>query len=215
MSRAAAALDASACADAAAITVDVSVRNLAGHKLPSGFPNRRMWLHMRILDASGSTVFESGAVDASGEIVGLDAGFEPHYETITRSDQVQVYEAVMGDLYNRPTLRLLHAARYIKDNRLLPHGMPSDVADVEIRPVGVATDADFGNGRDSVRYAVPAAGYRAPFTVSVELLYQTIPPRPVAALTAYASPEIDRFMALYRAASNAPRRIAHLQATLN
>lgn len=215
LSRATAALDASACANTTEMTVDVTVRNLAGHKLPSGFPNRRMWLHTRVRDASGSTVFESGAVDASGEIVGLDAGVEPHYETIGRSDQVQVYEAVMGDLYNRPTLRLLHAARYIKDNRLLPDGMPSDVTDAEIRPVGVALDANFGNGRDRVRYVVPTTGYRAPFTLSVELLYQAIPPRPVVALAAYASPEIDRFMALYRAASNAPRRIAHLQTTLN
>jgi hypothetical protein len=215
LSRVTAALDASACADAGAITVDVTVRNLAGHKLPSGFPSRRMWLHARVLDASGATVFESGAVDASGEIVGLDAGVEPHYETIVQSDQVQVYEAVMGDVHDRPTLRLLHAARYIKDNRLLPDGMPSDVADAEIRPVGVALDANFGNGRDRVRYVVPTSGYRAPFTITVELLYQAIPPRPVAALAAYASPEIDRFMPLYRAASSAPRRLAHLRTTLD
>jgi hypothetical protein len=37
----------------------------------------------------------------------------------------------------------------------------------------------------------------------------------VAALAAYSSAEIDRFMALYRAASNLPRRIAGLESTVN
>jgi len=215
LSQASATLAASACVDAETLTVDVTVTNLTGHKLPTGFPNRRIWLHARVVDASGATVFDSGAVDASGEIVGLDTDFEPHHQTISRSDQVQVYEAVMGDLYNRPTQRLLHAARYLKDNRVLPAGLPSDIADAEIRPIGVATDANFGNGQDQVRYVVGRAGLRAPFTVSVELLYQATPPRPVAALVAYSSSEIDRFMALYRVASNVPRRIAGLEATVH
>ena len=215
LSLASATLAASACVDVETLTVDVTVTNLTGHKLPTGLPIRRMWLHTRVVDTSGATVFESGGVDAGGEIVGLDTDFEPHHQTITRSDQVQVYEAVMGDLYNRPTQRLLHAARYLKDNRVLPAGMPSAVADADIRPVGVATDANFGNGQDRVSYVVSRAGFRAPFTVAVELLYQTTPPRPVTALAAYSSAEIDRFMALYRAASNVPRRIAGLEATVN
>jgi hypothetical protein len=215
LSRASATLAASACVDAETLTLLVTVTNLTGHKLPTGFPNRRMWLHTRVVDASGATVFESGGVDADVEIVGLDGDYEPHHQTITRSDQVQVYEAVMGDLHDLPTQRLLHAARYLKDNRVLPAGMPSDVADAEVRPVGVAADTNFGNGQDRVSYAVSRAGFRAPFTVSVELLYQTTPPRPVAALAAYSSAEIDRFMALYRAASNLPRRIAGLESTVN
>jgi hypothetical protein len=215
LSQASATLAASACVDAETLTVDVTLTNLTGHKLPTGFPNRRMWLHVHVVDASGATVFESGRVDAGGEIVGLDTEFEPHYQTITHSGQVQVYEAVMGDLYERPTQRLMHAARYLKDNRVLPAGMPSDVADAEIRPVGVATDSNFGNGQDRVSYVIGREGFRAPFTVSVELLYQTTPPRPVAALDAYSSAEIERFMALYRAAPNAPRRLAGLEAKLN
>ena len=215
LSRASATLAASACADAATLTIDVTVTNLTGHKLPTGFPNRRMWLHTRIVDAAGSTVFESGGVDASGEIVGLDRDFEPHYQTIDLPDQVQVYEAVMGDLDNRPTQRLLHAARYLKDNRVLPAGMSSDVADVEIRRSAWRRTRISATGRTGWAIGVGKAGFRAPFSVSVELLYQTIPPRPVAALDAYSSAEIDRFMALYRAASNVPRRIAGLEATLN
>jgi cytochrome c553 len=205
LSRKTATLSASACVDATALTVDVTVTNLTGHKLPTGFPNRRMWLHIRVVDAAGVTVFDSGGVDADGEIVGLDAGYEAHHQTIDRPEQVQVYEAVMGDVYDRPTFRLLHAARYLKDNRLLPAGMSSDVDDA---------DTDFGSGQDRVSYVVARAGYRTPFAVSVELLYQTTPPRPVAALELHASPEIDRFMALYRASSNAPRRIARLDTSV-
>jgi hypothetical protein len=35
------------------IEVELHVKNLAGHKLPSGFPSRRSWLHMTISDHSG------------------------------------------------------------------------------------------------------------------------------------------------------------------
>ena len=64
LSRSSATLGANVCTDASTLTVDVTVTNLTGHKLPTGFPNRRMWLHTRVVDASGATVFESGGVDA-------------------------------------------------------------------------------------------------------------------------------------------------------
>jgi hypothetical protein len=78
----------------------VRVENQAGHKLPTGFPARRAWLHFQVTDASGAIVFESGAVDTQGRIAGNDADqapsqFEPHYLTIVQSDQVQIYEAVL------------------------------------------------------------------------------------------------------------------------
>jgi hypothetical protein len=213
LSQATAKVGASACRDAETLKVEVSVTNLTGHKLPTGYPNRRVWLHLKAVDSTGATAFESGAVGADGEIVGLDVGFEPHYQVIQRGDQIQVYEAVMGDISNRTTLRLLHAARYLKDNRLLPQGMLRDASDTEIRPVGVATDTDFGSGEDRVIYEIATAGFRAPFSIEVELLYQAVSPRSVAGLAAYSSGEIDRFLALYRAADKSPRRIVGLTVT--
>jgi hypothetical protein len=45
--------------------------------------------------------------------------FEPHYLEITRPDQVQLYEAMLG-AHGALTTGLLITVRYIKDNRLLP-----------------------------------------------------------------------------------------------
>ena len=50
------------------LSVDVQIANKTGHKLPTGFPSRRAWLHLRVKSASGQTLFESGAVDARGRI---------------------------------------------------------------------------------------------------------------------------------------------------
>ena len=42
------------------LTVDVLVESQVGHKLPSGFPSRRVWLHLIVQDANGGVVFELG-----------------------------------------------------------------------------------------------------------------------------------------------------------
>ena len=90
-----------------ALRFAVDVRNLTGHKFPTGYPSRRTWLHVIVRDARGATVFESGAIDENGSIAGNDSDadpkrFEPHYAEITRPDQVQIYEPILGD---RPACR--------------------------------------------------------------------------------------------------------------
>jgi cytochrome c551/c552 len=90
------------------VAFDVTVRNLTGHKFPTGYPSRRTWLHVTVRDGAGTAVFESGAIDDTGAIRGNDADrdpsvFEPHYEEITRADQVQIYEPVLGDRTGTPT----------------------------------------------------------------------------------------------------------------
>jgi len=79
-----------------ALDLEVAVENRSGHKLPTGYPSRRVWLRLAVKDADGKTWFESGAWDGAGEIVGLDHPFEPHHEIIQEPAQVQIYESVMG-----------------------------------------------------------------------------------------------------------------------
>ena len=53
--------------------------------------------------------------------------FEPHYETITSPDQVQIYEPIMlKQATEAVTYTLLRAYEYAKDNRLLPAGFDKD-----------------------------------------------------------------------------------------
>ena len=191
-----------------ALAFDVRVRNLTGHKFPTGYPSRRTWLHVTVRDARGAVMFESGAVEPDGAIRGNDAdrdpsAFEPHYEEITRADQVQIYEPILGDPAGQPTTGLLTAVRYLKDNRLLPRGFDKRTAGAEIGVYGAAaSDADFAGGGDTVRYRVQAAG-SGPYRVQVELLYQSIAYRWAHNLERYDAPEPARFLGYYKAAASA------------
>ncbi|MEQ1756926.1 MAG: hypothetical protein ABL986_01320 [Vicinamibacterales bacterium] len=188
--------------NAGRVTFDVDVRNLTGHKYPTGYPSRRTWLHVTVRDAQGRVVFESGAVNAAGAIAGNDsdedaAKFEPHYREVTSADQVQIYEPILGDRMGVPTTGLLTATQYLKDNRLLPRGFDKATADAEVGVYGAARqDDDFAGGGDRVRYSVPVAG-AGPYNVSVELRYQSIAYRWAHNLERYDAPETRRFVTYY------------------
>ncbi len=180
------------------ITVDVHVKT--GHKFPTGFPSRRAWIHLKVEDATGSIVFESGATAADGTIAGDDqaqgdGGFEPHYRIVDSEQKVQIYEAVLGSAGGRSTTRLTQAARWLKDNRLLPVGYQAEPADQATAVVGRAVnDGDFAGGGDTVQYNASIAGAQAPYHVTVELLYQSVSPAWVEALKAVSSVEAERFV---------------------
>jgi hypothetical protein len=189
------------------LSFDVSVRNLTGHKFPTGYPSRRTWLHVMVKDAQGGRVFESGAIAGDGAIQGNDNDadpltYEPHYERITSAEQVQIYEPIIGDRNGLPTTGLLTATQYLKDNRLLPRGFDKATADPTIGVYGAAArDADFAAAGDRVRYAiaVPATG---PFSVDVELRYQSIGYRWAHNLEKYDTAEPKRFVRYYNALSS-------------
>lgn len=182
---------------------DVTALNLSGHKLPTGYPSRRVWMHVTVRDRAGRVVFESGAVDAQGRIAGNDADrdemtVEPHYGQITSAEQVQVYESVMGDSGGRPTTGLLNGVRYLKDNRLLPRGFDKATADADIAVVGGAVDdEDFTGGRDRVRFVVDVGSAAGPFQVDAELRFQPIAYRWAQNLTRYDASEAKRFVRWY------------------
>ena len=59
------------------LAIDVQVENLSGHKLPTAYPSRRAWLHFAVRDGNGRVVFESGALNPDGSIVGNDNDEDP------------------------------------------------------------------------------------------------------------------------------------------
>lgn len=152
------------------LALTVEVMNKTGHKLPTGFPSRRMWLHVVVKNGGGAVVFESGAWDTTtGELLGAPAR-QRHLDRIANGAEVAIYEAVMQTPEGKPTTSLLRAAGYSKDNRILPLGF---VSNAQIAPVGVTGDRDFVAGSDKVHYSVKVSG---PVTVAVEALYQSVAP---------------------------------------
>jgi hypothetical protein len=188
---------------AGTLTVDVNVRNLTGHKMPTGYPSRRAWLHLAVRDRQGRVVFGSGAVDDNGLIRGNDNDADParverHYDEIRTSQEVQIYESVMADAAGGVTTGLLQALRYVKDNRLLPRGFDKATAGPDIAVHGEASaDATFNGDGDRVRYVIDVPGGRGPFDIEVELRYQPIGFRWAQNLSRYDAPEPQRFVAYF------------------
>jgi len=185
------------------LEVDVAVRNLAGHKLPTAYPSRRAWLRVTVHDRQGHLVFSSGAVEPTGAIVGNDndqdgTRFEPHYREIQSADQVQIYEAIMGTQNRAVTTGLLSAVSYLKDNRILPRGFDKRTAPGDVAVHGEAfADPDFGAGEDRVRYLIDVAGAPGPFVIEVQLWYQSIAYRWAENLRVYRAVEPQRFVSYY------------------
>jgi cytochrome c551/c552 len=181
------------------LEADVMVRNLGGHKLPTAFPSRRAWLHLVVRDATHRVIFESGALNQDGSIQGNDndldpTRFEPHYEQIRSSDQVQIYESILHGASGDVTTGLLSATGYLKDNRLLPQGFDKATAAPEIAVHGDArTDVGFSDMGHRVRYSVDVGSSVGPFEVRGELWYQPIGYRWAQNLKTYKVDEVRDF----------------------
>jgi hypothetical protein len=201
------------------LTASVVVENRAGHKFPTGFPSRRAWLHVTVTDGSGKVIFESGAVTADGKIIGDDhdadpTRFEAHYTVIASPDDVQVYESVMMDTEGNVTTTLLRGSGYLKNNRLLPAGFDKQTAAEDIAVDALALqDPDFVGGSDTVVYSVDVGDTQGPFTVGVELLFQSISYRWAERLRAYDSAETASFLNYYDSVPNVPEVVSSATAT--
>ena len=183
------------------LVVAVQLMNRAGHKLPSGFPSRRMWVRLLVEDASGRPVFESGAYDhETGELMS-GGDVQPHRREIRSPREAAVYEFEMASTNGDRTVSLMRASSVLKDNRLLPLGFDdqraqvSDLAHLSIAPVGVSSDSDFGSGGDTIRYQVALpAETDGPWTVSAEVLYQGLKPAYINGFRAGRSEEEAQFL---------------------
>jgi hypothetical protein len=198
-------LGVTAAATGATLEVSVEVNNRTGHKLPTAFPSRRIWLDVRILGPDGATLFESGAWDrGTGE---LHASAEqPHHAVISRPSQAMIYEATYLDPQGKKTMSLLRAATYGKDNRILPRGfdraraLPGGMNATQIGPAGTAGDTGFRPGSHRVRYAYDFGRGPRPARVRVEAWYQSIAPAHAAALAGVEQADIRHFLGIYPSA---------------
>lgn len=200
--------------DADTAVINVKLTNLAGHKFPSGYTSRRAWIHLAVEDADGTVLYENGAPTPDGGIAGLQSAWEPHHDHITSSNQVQIYELVMGDVNGDLTTVLMRAKEPLKDNRLTPAGFSTNHSAYDTtRIAGVApTDVDFnhdadgveGSGTDIVHYHVPMGGYVGLINITATVLYQSAPPAHLAEMFTHSSPEITLFQGMFDAQDHTP-----------
>ncbi|MCP5527084.1 MAG: hypothetical protein H7A47_09805 [Verrucomicrobiales bacterium] len=200
------------------VELDVRVVNRTGHKLPTGHPYRRAWLHVQVRDATGRVRYASGTPDASGTLPRTGPGYAPHHDEITTPEQVQIYESVMGDSAGERTYGLLAAVRYLKDNRIPPRGFDptQSVEDVAVRGRAV-DDSDFAaptRGSDTVRYRLDLAEAEGPLEADVVLFYQAVPPEAVAHLEDLDGAAARRFTRWFRQADNTPEELQRVVLTL-
>lgn len=203
------------------LAFNIVVENRAGHKLPTGFPARRAWLHITVRDSAGAVIFESGGHTADGRIIGDDhdddaTRYEPHRTVILSPDDVQIYQSIMGDVNGEVTRTLLRGAGYLKDNRLLPAGFDKDAAHPDVRPGDVVlADANFVGGSDRVMVSLNTGSAEGPFEVSVELLYQALSYRWIEKLRDSDTAESARFLGYHETVPNTPVVMASVTETVS
>jgi hypothetical protein len=197
--------------------VDVGLTNLTGHKFPSGFPNRRAFVQLLAIGATGDTLFNSGSWDSTYEVIGNDLPYEPHHNVIDQPGQAQIYEFVMGDVDSNVTTTLLRAVHRLKDNRLVPVGYSLSHPSQDTSAVaGLAlADPDFnhdpdgveGDGGDIVHYHIPLGGYTGAVEVKARVWFQQVPPRWNDEMFSFHGARIDSFRTMYANADNLPELV--------
>ncbi|MFQ5448669.1 MAG: T9SS type A sorting domain-containing protein, partial [Saprospiraceae bacterium] len=191
----------------------LTLTNKAGHKFPSGYPARRAFIEFAMVTESGDTLFISGKTDENFEVYGQNASYEPHYQTITSEEQVQIYELVMADVNGNVTTVLERAKYPLKDNRLPPLGFSTThpAYDTTIIAGAAFSDDNFnkensteGSGTDVVFYNIPLNGNSELLSASARVFYQSTPPKWMVEMFAQNTPEIDLFRDLFDAADRTP-----------
>jgi hypothetical protein len=162
-------------AELAGGNLTVRVTNETGHKLPTGYPEgRRLWLHVRALDADRNVVFESGRYTfASATLHGYEADLgdpdhDPHLHVWETKHGISAALAAQLGVAAGPSSHLALNNKIYFDNRIPPRGFTNaGFAAIDAEPVG-ATYAD-GQYWDEVVYPVGGSAVQA----EAVLYYQT------------------------------------------
>jgi hypothetical protein len=197
----------------------IEVRTHLGHKLPTAYPSRRVWLELVVRDGGGDVVLHAGTSDTQGRLVNASGAplaseqtggpLEPHRDTITSGDDVVVYEAILADPEGAPTFRLVRAAGYAKDTRLLPPGLTlAEATAARVPAIGAEADPNFDAGGDSVTLDIPLGDHTGPFTVEATLRYQPIGHRWLEELLSVDTPETRAFGAMIGGLDRSPETLA-------
>jgi len=185
-------------------TATVHVTNKTGHFLPSGVGFRRLFIEFIAEDSRGRPIWASGRTDALGFLLdGLSdrrlptengvaqRDYQPHYQRITHSNQVQIYQELIKDSEGFLTTSFLRRVQTVKDNRLRPRGFDPklflDNPSPYIQLLGevegeAAHDPHYTDptltGSDEVRYEVrlPPGEITRVARVRATLYSQSIPP---------------------------------------
>ncbi len=200
--------------------VDLKLINMAGHKFPGGYPSRRAFVELVVVNENGQEIFHSGEMNDDFQILNEDDDYEMHYNTINSGDQVQIYEMVMGDVNYDVTTVLERANFHLKDNRLPPSGFTtSHYAYDTAKIVGNALDdPDFnkennveGSGSDIVHFHIPIETFQGNFNVVAKVHYQTVSSKWLEHMFSYSSDEIDLFKSYYEDADKTPVLVAEAE----
>jgi len=183
----------------------ILVTNKTGHYLPSGVGFRRVFLEFLVRDAAGTLLWASGRTNTLGAILDgttdqvlrseqpvkfPDAPFQPHYQVITRGDQVQIYQELVKDSEGHLTTSFVRRFDEVKDNRIRPKGFDPAVFAKSPSPFirelaelhGTEMDPYYSDplltGADQIEYVIPldAKTLARVAEVQVSLYSQAIPP---------------------------------------
>src|SRR5213078_2885940 len=195
------------------LVANVTVTNKTGHRFPSGVGFRRAFIEFEAIDnRNGQTIWASGRTNELGIIVDENGkplpteffdkyrdksgqwrqAYQPHYydkpgHTITRQDQVQIFEELIQDADGNFTTSFIRRDTPVKDNRLLPLGWTLNGPDPSLSGEFLkatyphATDDDEhykdGSGISVVTYEAPLSGIDPRFvTLKATIYYESIPP---------------------------------------
>lgn len=192
------------------------LKNLTGHKFPSGYPSRRFYVQFVVTNQHSDTIFKSGILNANHGFDEENSTYEPHYNVIKSEDQVQIYELVMGDVSGNVTTILERAYEPLKDNRLVPQGFTMSYITYDTTKIaGMAlSDNDFnfelfeGSGTDVLHFHVPLNGETDSLRVTAKMYYQSVPKKWVEEMFNVSTPQIDTFAVMYNSADHTPVLVA-------
>lgn len=117
----------------AGLRASVSIKNLVGHKFPSGVGFRRAFVTFEVLDAAGEVLWASGRTDGVGRLIDkagepvagevwwgpsctipedrATRAHQPHFQTVTGQDQVQIYQELVSTPPDRDDVSCGHDAK--------------------------------------------------------------------------------------------------------